>query len=440
MRHVIIGNSAAAIGAVEAIRQHDHDNPITIVSDEPHHVYSRPLISYLLGGLVDESRMSYRPVDFYDRHNVQTMLGVKVVGIDTEQGALTLTGGGTVPYDRLLISTGGTPIVPPQPGTNVPGIFTFTTWDDARRIARYIDEYDVRSALVVGGGLIGLKTIEALLARECKVTVVELADRILGTIFDVTGSRIAEAILRREGVDLRTGTTAEEFVVRGGRVDHAVLHNGERVDCDMIVFSIGVRPNVGWIPASAGIEIGRGIRADLHIQTTVPHVYAAGDCVEAYDMLHGDSRVVAIWPNAYRQGHVAGCNMAGVEKRYDDGFAMNSIEVCGVPTISVGLTDAPTKTGAPASSSGSGPAEGYEVIDAYDRGTLTYKKLVLRNGCLVGAVLIGDIDRAGIYTGLIRDQVDVEPFRNHLLSGNFGLISLPQGLRKHMVVGDGIEV
>ena len=438
MRYVIIGNSAAAVGAVEAIRPHDADHPITIVADEPHHAYSRPLISYLLGGLVDESRMSYRPADFYEKHDVQTMLGVKVVGIDTAAQTLTLTGGGTVPYDRLLISTGGTPIVPPLPGAgDVPGIFTFTTWEDARRIARYIDDYRVERALVVGSGLIGLKTIEALLARGIQVTVVELADRILGTIFDVTGSRIAEAILRREGVDLRTGTTAEEVVVRGGRVDHTVLHNGERVDCDMVVYSIGVRPNVGWIPASAGIEIGRGIRADLHMQTSVPNVYAAGDCVEAYDMLYGDSRVVAIWPNAYRQGHVAGCNMAGFEKRYDDGFAMNSIEVCGVPTISVGLTGAPQEDGS--------TVEGYEVIDEYDRETLSYKKLVLYRDRqagvrLMGAVLIGDIDRAGIYTGLIRDRVDVEPFRKHLLSGNFGLISLPKGIRKHMVVGDGIEV
>jgi NAD(P)H-nitrite reductase large subunit len=208
----------------------------------------------------------------------------------------------------------------------------------------------------------------------------------------------------------------------------------------MIVFSIGVRPNVGWIPSQAGIEIGRGIRADMHMQTTAPHVYAAGDCVEAYDMLIGDSRVVAIWPNAYRQGHVAGCNMAGVEKRYDDGFAMNSIEVCGVATISVGLTAVPSKNG------DDDGGEDYKVIDSYDRETLTYKKLILhhdRHGAgtmLVGAMLIGEIDRAGIYTGLIRDRVDVEPFRKHLLSGNFGLISLPKGVRKHMVVGEGIEV
>jgi NAD(P)H-nitrite reductase large subunit len=428
MRYVIIGNSAAAVGAVEAIRRHDLENPITIVADEPHHVYSRPLISYLLGGLVDESRMYYRPADFYDRHRVQTMLGVRVVRVDPRHRTLALAGGGTLSYDRLLISTGGKPFVPPLPGSSANGVFTFTTWDDTRRIARYIDEHQVQSALVVGGGLIGLKTIEALLARDIQVTVVELADRILSTMFDRTASKLAELILRREHVDLRTGNTVEEVISRGGRVDHAVLRDGERVNCDLLVFAIGVRPNTGLIPEDSGIEIERGITVDLDMRTTVDDVYAAGDCVEALDMLLDDNRVIAIWPNAYRQGHVAGSNMAGVRKSYGDGFAMNSIEVCGVPTISVGISD-PNKGD-----------DGYEVMETYDRETLIYKKLVLRDQRLVGAILIGDIDRAGIYTGLIRDRVDVQPFQKHLLSGNFGLISLPKAYRKHLVVGESIEV
>ena len=430
MRYVIVGNSAAAVGAVEAIRRHDLDNPITIVSDEPHHVYSRPLISYLLGGLVDESRMYYRPADFYDRHRVQTMLGVKVERVNPQARTLSLAGGGTLPYDRLLISTGGKPFVPPLPGSDVHGIFTFTTWDDARRIGRYMDEYGVRSAVVVGGGLIGLKTIEALLARgrDVHVTVIELADRILSTMFDRTASKLAEQILRRQGVDIRTGATVEEIAVRGGRVDHVSLHDRERIDCDMLVFAIGVRPNVDLIPPDSGIEVGRGIAVDLDMRTTAEDVYAAGDCVEALDMLSDTRRVIAIWPNAYRQGAVAGSNMAGVRKRYGDGFAMNAIEVCGVPTISVGISDPQQGD------------DGYEVMEAYDRETSIYKKLVLRHNRLVGAILIGDIDRAGIYTGLIRDRVDVQPFQKHLLSGNFGLISLPKAYRKHLVVGDSIEV
>lgn len=428
MRYVTIGNSAAAVGAIEAIRQYDQVNPITVVADEPHHVYSRPLISYLLGNEVDEAHMYYRPADFYEQHKVKTMLGVEVTRVVPQERRILLAGGGTMPYDRLLIATGGKPFVPPLPGSDLEGVFTFTKWEEARRIACYIETQRVESALVIGGGLIGLKTMEALIARGIQVTIIDLADRILSTIFDRTGSKLATAILRRENVEVQTGITVEEIIGRSGRVDHAVLRDGERVNCDLVVFAIGVRPNTGMIPDDAGIRVNRGILVDRHMRTTAPHVYAAGDCVEAYDMLLDTSRSIAIWPAAYRQGHVAGCNMAGTAKRYEGGFPMNAIEVCGVPTISVGICDPPID------------ADSYEIMEAYDREALSYKKLVLRNRRLVGAIFIGDIDRAGIYTGLIREQVDVRPFKKHLLSGHFGLISLPKAYRKHLVVGDGIVV
>lgn len=428
MRYVMIGNSAAAVGAVEAIRQSDPHNPITIISDEPHHTYSRPLISYLLGEVVDESRMQYRPDDFYVKYNVETMLGVEVSRVNTRDKTVTLSGSGTISYDKLLIATGGKPFVPPLPGSNLEGVFTFTTWQDAREIDRYIRNQRVESALVVGGGLIGLKTTEALIERDLSITLVELADRILSATFDRTASKLSERILQRAKVDVRTGTTVEEIIGRGARVDHAVLRDGERINCDLVVFAIGVRPNTGLIPEDAGIEVNRGICVDEHMQTTTPDVYAAGDCVEAYDMLIDACRPIAIWPNAYKQGFIAGSNMAGVVKTYDGSFPMNSIEVCGVPTISVGITDPPKDE------------DSYEIIDKYDRDAQIYKKLILHHNHLVGAIFVGDIDRAGIYTGLIRDQVDVRPFKEHLLSGNFGLISLPIGYRKHLVVGDGIEV
>jgi NAD(P)H-nitrite reductase large subunit len=428
MRHVIIGNSAAGIGAVEAIRQYDRDNPITIVADEPHHTYSRPLISYLLGGLVEERRVSFRPADFYQRHNVEAMLGVEVTRVTPSERTIALRGGGLVPYDRLLIATGGKPFVPTLPGANLAGVFTFTRLDEARQISRYIEEHHVESALVVGGGLIGLKTTEALIARGIRITLLELADRVLSTTFDRTASKIAEEALRRENVTVRTNTTVREIIGRGGRVDYVVLREGELVNCDLLVFAIGVRPNTELIPQDAGIRIDRGICVDRQMRTSAPDVYAAGDCVEVYDMLLDAPRPIAIWPNAYRQGHIAGCNMAGVDKAYEGAFPMNSIDICGVPTISVGLTDPRADE------------ERYEIMDQYDREAPAYKKLVLRNHRLVGAILVGNIDRAGIYTGLIRDQIDVSQFQRHLLAGNFGLISLPKDYRKHLVVGDGIEV
>jgi len=433
MRYVIIGNSAAAVGTVEAIREHDAENPITVISDETHHVYSRPLVCHLLGELVDEERMYYRPLDFYEQHQVEPMLGVRATGIDTQAKTVSLAGGGTVSYDRLLLTVGSKPFVPPVEGIDLDGVFTFTKWEDAQKIDRYIRDHDVQSALIVGGGLIGMKAVKALMARGLRLTVVELADRILSTSFDRTASKLAESILRRAGAEVITGTTVKEIVGKeGGGIDHAVLRDGEVIDCDLVIFGIGVRPNLDLIlpdpEKQTGIKVNRGIVVDAHMQTSVPDVYAAGDCVETYDMILEVERPIAIWPHATRQGHVAGCNMAGVEKTYEGGFPMNSEDIAGVPTIAVGLTD---------------PQENrdeYEIIEKYDRTALTYKRLVLHRNRLVGAICVGDIDRAGIYTGLIRDRVNVSPFKEHLLSGSFGLISLPKEYRKHMVVGEGIVV
>ncbi len=443
MRYVIIGNSAAAVGAIEAIRRYDQNNPITVIADEPHPTYSRPLITYLLGGLVSEEQMLYRPPDFYQRYEVQSMLGVKVVQVDPHARELTLAGGGTLSYDKLLIGTGGVPFVPSVPGSDLEGVFTFTTWDDARRMRHFIEAYGVHQAIVVGGGFIGLKTTEGLLARGVRVAIVELADRILSAAFDRTASRLAETILRREGVEVYTGTTVQEIMGRAGKVDHVILREGERLECDLLVFAIGVRPNIALVSHSsteAGIATRRGILVDDHMRTTAPDVYAAGDVVEALDMLLKVRRTIAIWPLAYRQGYVAGCNMAGVEREYEGGFPMNSVEVGGVPTISVGVIDPDPERDM--------QEEGYEVLEEFDREKGVYKKLVLLHNRLVGAIFIGNIDRAGIYTSLIRDRVDVagfptsghRPTREELLSENFGLISLPREYRKHLVTGEGIVV
>lgn len=428
MRHVIVGNSVAAVGAIEAIRQTDRTNPITVVADEPQHVYARPLISHLLGGQVDDSRMYYRPPDFYERYQVETMLGIEVTQVQTAERRLMLAGGGTLAYDRLLITTGGRPFVPSLPGTDLEGVFTFTRWSDARNIERYLKKNRVESAVVVGGGLIGLKTTEALMERHVRVTVVELADRILSISFDRTASRMAETLLRKARTEIRTGTSVVEITERDGRVDTAVLRDGERVQCDVVVFAIGVRPNVGLITPESGIHVKRGIVVDRRMRTSVRDVYAAGDCVEAYDLLLGVDRPIAIWPNAYRQGYVAGSNMAGVEKEYAGSFPMNSVEVCGVPTISVGLTDPQEEP------------ESYETLVYIDREAPTYKKLVMRDNRLVGAICVGNIDRAGIYTGLIRTRTDISAFKDHLLSGNFGMISLPREYRDEFVVTKEIEM
>lgn len=423
-KYLIVGSSAAAIGAVESIRQADKDGKIVVVSNEPHPLYSRPLITYLLAGQIDESKMSYRSPDFYRKYNVEEVLGKEVVTIHPEDKKVVLNDGAVLSYQKLLLATGGRPIVPQVEGKDLAGVFTFTTLDDARKVGEFIKKNEVRSAVVVGGGLIGLKTAEALIARGIKVTIVELADRILSATFDRKASEIMETALREKGCELITKNTVWKVTGRGG-VKKVELQGGIEVDCQLVIFAIGVTPNTG-LAKGVGIEVRKGILVDERMQTNLPGIYAAGDVVEAYDMITSTIRQIAIWPNAHVQGSIAGSNMAGKTEKYDGSFAMNAVEICGVPTISVGLTDPQEK--------------GYEVLEHYDEAQRAYKKIVLKDDVIVGAIFVNKIDRAGVFRGLIKNKTNVRLFKDVLLRDDFGLVWLPEMFRKHMVMGEGTEV
>ncbi len=416
MRYVIIGNSVAAVGGVEGIRRVDPDGEIVLISKEPYATYSRPLISYFLAGKVDTRHMAYRPASFYKTHGVTALLGKEAARVDTEKSRVILTDGEKVPYDRLLIATGGVPFVPPIKGAEAQGVTTFTTWDDAKKLKRLVPR--LKKVVILGGGLIGVKAMEGLQAHGIDITVVELMDRILGLVLDGTASGILEKKLEGEGVTLKKGTTLREIVPdESGKVREVVLENGETLEADHVIIAIGVRPNVGVVEGSS-IETNRGILVDETMRTSTPHVYAAGDVAEATELLSGENRVIPILPNAYRQGRIAGMAMAGREAAYLGGIVMNSVEVGGIPAISAGLMNPPE-------------GEGYEIKRHLDRKNDVYQKMVIRDGRLVGFILIGAIDRAGIYTGLIREGIDIRPFRHRLLDPDFGYIDFPKELRTY---------
>jgi len=427
VNYLLVGNSAAAIAAVEAIRQADPEGRIALVAAEREHTYSRPLVSYRLARKVGDDLMSYRPADFYDRHRVEAHLGEEVVAVDPAARTVATRSGRTFAYDRLLLATGGRAIVPDIPGlAGARGVFTLTSYDDARRIDAYLTEHGVKQAVVLGGGMIGLKAAEALMARGVKVTVVELADRLLSATFDREASRMLEAALRRRGAAVCLGTTIERVLTSQGAVRGVRLTTALEVYAKVIVAAVGVAPEVGYL-ASSGIETARGVLVDDHLRTSAFGVYAAGDVAEAADMLLGGRRPIPILPLAYRQGRIAGRNMAGGDETYRGGIAMNSIEVCDLATISVGITAVEE-------------ADGYEILAERDAEAGIYRKVVLKDNRLVGVILIGDIDRAGLYTGLIQQRIDVAGIKHLLLSSEFGLLSLDPEYRKHMVSGPGIEV
>jgi NAD(P)H-nitrite reductase large subunit len=424
--YLIIGNSTAAMGAVEGIRQADPSQPITLVARESEHTYSRPLISYWLAGKVDDHRMAYRPEDFYPAHGVEALLGVEATGIDLDTRAVTLADGRALGFDTLLLAVGGRPIVPRDlAGSDAAGVFTFTTWEEARALKDYIAEHDVREAVVVGGGLIGLKAVEALQALGLRATVIELADRILSATFDQTASDLAQALLARGGIAVRCQTTVTEIERREDAVAGVALSDGTRIPCGLVIFAIGVRPDLRLV-AGTSIAVDAGILVDEHLQTNVSGIYAAGDVAQAADLLTGKQRPIAIFPNAFRQGLIAGNNMAGRTRVYEGGLAMNAVAVAGVPTMSVGLTAADDPE--------------CEALSTLDPEAPNYKKIVLYRDRIVGAIFIGNVDRAGIITGLIRGKINVAGFKDLLLTDDFGLISLPAEYRKHVVSGMGIEV
>jgi len=452
MRIVIIGNSAAAVGAIESLRQYDQRSEILVISEEPHLIYSRPLLSHYLGGEIDRGRLAFRSGQFYTRHNVQPLLNTRVTAIDAGDHTVHVSAGSqstgeTAPsytFDKLLISTGGLPIVPPIPGIDASGIYTFTRLDDAQALVQDVERNRPEHAVVVGGGMIGIKAVEGLTKRNVPVTVVELAPRILSAALDQTACDLLTRLLNAHGVSVVTENTVTEVLADersrvGGpgasapqgrpRVSSLVLKDGRHLPCDLMIFGIGVRPNA-TLAHEAGLKVNRGVVVDEFMRTSAPDIYAAGDVAEAYDLVVDMNRVVAIWPNAYRQGAIAGAHMAGVPRPDRGGLPMNTVDVCGVPAMSIGNANI--------DSANEGPS--YEVMTQLDEKNYRYKRLVLQGDYLVGAILVGNISRAGVYTGLIRNRINIASCRKSLMSDNLSLLSLPDQYRKHIVTGAGIEV
>ena len=407
--YLIIGNSAGGIGAAEAIRETDKKNSVTIVSDEPYPAYSRPLISEYLACERTVDEMLFRPADFYSQNNIDLMLGKAVKMLDLPRRLVELDSGEKITWKKLLLATGGIPIVPKMEGVNKKGVFKFLTLDDAKAIDKFLKDYS--RAVVIGGGLIGVSVSEALTKRGVTVTIVEMKDRVLNTILDERASSIAEEMLTESGIRVIVNNTVSE-VIGETAVEGVVLDSGETIPCDLVVIAIGVLPRTELVLGTE-IKVNRGIVVDRYMATSFPDVYSCGDVAEAYDFVFGTNRVTPIWPNAYIGGRIAGYNMAGVKTEYLGGTAMNSVNYFGLDITTAGIVNPPD-------------VNDYEIITSYRDGI--YQKVMLSNGLIVGMVFVKDIEKSGMIFGLMRDKVDVSDFKQQLLADDFGLAYMPQEL------------
>lgn len=409
MKYVIIGNSAAAIGTVQGIREYDKDGQIVLISDEKYHTYSRPLISYWLKGAVTEENMRYRDEDFYEKYDVDTLLGTKVVKINPSKKVVVIENGNEISYDKLMIATGSKPFVPPMEGLGrVEKKFTFMTLDSAKAVKEVV--FEGARVLIVGAGLIGLKAAEALEHYGADMTVIDLAERILPSILDEDASAIMQKHIESKGVKFILGTSVKEFSEKS-----ALLNNGETVEFDMVILAVGVRPNTELV-AEAGGKVNRGIVTDSKQAVEgLRDVYAAGDCTESYDITTGQQKIMAILPNAFMQGNAAGKNMAGKETYYLNAMPMNAIGFFGLHIITAGSYD----------------GEAYVVTDSKEQ----YKKLVVKDGELKGFILMGDVKRAGIYTSLIKQHISVNECDFEMLKEKPRMMAFTRERRNEKLAG-----
>jgi len=398
-RQVIIGNSAAGLAAATAIRKKDPSSLITIISDEDCPAYSRVLTTYYLEGKIEREQLQYCDLSFYGHYAIQPFLGHRAIGLDVSGQRVFLDRGSPIPYDNLLIATGASPIFPSIPGIHRQGVFGLRTAADAEAINAWCKK--AREVVILGAGLVSLQVANALLPRGLKMTVVVKSPQVLSQMLDADGAALIEAAMEEKGITVLKGVDAKEIRANSrGVLREVLLDDGRILASQMVVVGKGVRPRIDFLEGS-GIQTKSGIIVDELMRTNIPNIFAAGDVAEGLDFLSGERRVSAIWPTAVAQGEVAGENMAGIPAHFGGFIGRNVTHLFGQVSAALGLARA--------------RGDGFEIY-AYARPEVgTYRRLVLREGCLVGASLIGRIEDAGTLYSLIRTRRILGPLKDQAL-------------------------
>ncbi len=391
MKYVIIGNGVASIGAMDAIIKNDKSADITVFGDEPLACYGRPLISYFLEGKIRSTQINYRDYSFYQDNNIRLVLTTKVTEIDPVGKTVTIDSGRKYPYDKLLVATGSSPFIPPTPGyEKVVHKFTFMRYYDAVAIKRLVRKGGGARVLIVGAGLTGLKAAEGLYERAGSITVVDMASRVLPAVLDEECAPIMQRYLERKGIKFYLNDSVKEY-----SESSAELKSGAVIDFDVLITSVGVRPNVSLVEKAGGVcermtESGRpfrGIVVDDNQKTTLDDIYAAGDCTLSYDVTIGNTRPIAIQPNAYMQGEMAGNAMSGGFTFKRNYLPVNAGGFLGLHIITAGS---------------------YIGSAIKFRDERSYRKFYIDDGKLKGFIMIGNYSRVGILTDMIRKETPID--------------------------------
>jgi NAD(P)H-nitrite reductase large subunit len=384
--YVIIGNSAAGIAAAQEVRRWDPKGVITTISDEPTYGYSRVMLPLYISGRIRKRDMVIAPKGFYTNLKIRLWRGDPVESTDPQKQRVYTRKGKSYPYDRLLVATGSSPRIPNIPGRDLPGIHYLRKISNAEAIRRDLISTP-GPVLLVGGGLVSVKSLEALIHKKRKVHMVISSDRVLSQMLDQEASDRFLQVFRKEGVSIHMQTDVHAFEGKK-RLEGALLSDGTFLPCSLAIVGKGVEPNVELLKGS-GIERNQGVIVDSHMASNLPFVYAAGDVAEPVDLLQNKNLGKAIWPLAVEGGRVAGSNMASVPSTFSGSLRMNVIDILGLRVVSVGNR------------------EGEQIVKYSLKGPFLYRKLVFSEGRLTGFILGGDIRCAGLLTSLVKNRTEV---------------------------------
>jgi NAD(P)H-nitrite reductase large subunit len=423
VNYVIVGNSAAAVGAVEAIRRLDRRGRITVIGDEPYPALCRPLLAHYLAGEIREEQMYYRPADFYQKHEAELLAGRRASRVDWQNQEVVLEDGAVLPYDRLLVATGSRIVFPPLPGSELGGVYGFWKLEEAKAMAAYLAGHPGAPCVVIGGGLVGLQAAYGLAKAGGRVTVVEALPHLLSRVLDPPAARLAQDLLVQEGIAALTGCGVKGLEGSGGRVEAVVLEDGTRIPARLVVKATGVAPNLELVK-EIPVRTNRGLEVNPYFQSSLSSLYAAGDVAATWDVAAEKPAVNANWPNAHRQGWLAGLNMAGRPTAYEGSLAMTSLVIRRVPFISLGLANP--------------PEDGYEIKVQASLQNLIYRKLVFKDNRLKGAILVGNVEHAGFIRDIIKENAPVGVIKDSILEEKYPLYWFIRARRRAKLEGEGI--
>ena len=405
-QYVIIGASAAGMSAATAIRRYDTGAKIIMVSDEIGLPYFRVMLSFVLAGAMDGNRLPLMSEAGFRDLDISMMSGRRAVGVDAGKNQVILDDDTRLDYDALLLATGSRPRSLDVPGGDLKGVHYFRTRRDLDDISACLD--DTRQAVVVGGGLVGIKVADALCDRGIPVCMMVTSDKVLSQTADpVTADIVLESLISR-GLTVKSGASPVAFQGRGDRVERVVTDTGEEIPCQLVVIGKGVVPNTA--PAADLPDLGdhrvNGLPTNGFLATPVDNIFAAGDVAATLDIASGIHETHAIWPVAVEQGRAAGYNMCGSRLSYDGTIHRNAFHIGSRYVITGGMFNPPAD-------------DAHAVHTFSDAAGQVHRRLVVRNDRMVGMAFVNDTTSAGIVLSMIQKQQKLSTLPVDVLAPGF---------------------